>query len=270
MRTVLFNAMGAGIGDILCLLPIVENFVDRNYKTTILVSNKILKQCKNLFKSEYFNYGNCFEFIGFEDFVKEDYTYVFDLSKVPRLKEINKDSNLNRTDIYADLCGIVLNRKHKLVTVNNNLPKEKSVFISQGSTDPKRKLSNTKVINLINTFKDSYTVYYHEINDLKTEENENVINTTDWSLKEMLEAIIVSEFVVTTDNLIMHLAGVFGIKTYALFTSYLEKDRSTYYKTVNSISRNINCLGCLHTVCEYKFKCLNLDTKKLVERIYTE
>ena len=233
----IINAEGAHIGDIVMLYPVLDHLED-----PIVIVDEYIINNKDLF-SNFKDYS----FIARNKAKKEDVD--IDLSTIAYYYD-RYFKGYHRTDVYASRAGIKL-RSNLPALKTTYLTDHKVLFIDQGSKDPKRRLSEHKLIELLQPLEEEYDIF---LNGWFDYENAKTTNISDWSNKDKLTALFSSSFFIGPDSGWMHLAGANKISGIGIMGSFSKEERLKYYKTLEAYSRTIPCLNCHFQECSNNLK----------------
>lgn len=248
-------ACGAHLGDIIMLMPCIQalgSFV------VVVVDDYVLEHLDflSIFPHEAI-------FISRDNFIINEYQTIYDLSTGAYAQEkYLKSVSAHRTDIYASIIGLKLKSYKPKTNFVSTARQELSLFIDQGSKDFKRRLPESKLIELIQHFKDTYTTIY--VNAWFTKQfqlPDNIIVISDYNDIDKMNCLLNSNKFIGPDSLFMHLAGSLEIEGIGILGPFDKKDRLKYYKTIKPYNRKIDCFKCRHDVCNNGFKCMqaNID-----------
>lgn len=214
-----------GLGDILMMRMIFEDFkkLDEN--------NQLYFACPSHLKDAVIDHPYLDGILDAETVEKEDY-YTYDVSHSCTRYEIAKgsESDKNRSDIWAESCGIVLENhnmhiklsneeielgKNKIKNFyNNNLP---NVIFCPVSAMASKNLQPNQIKDLIANVKNCNIIGLHK-EKIETLDEMKIPTIYNTSIREWMGIIYNADYVITVDTAAFHFAGGIGKKTLGIFT----------------------------------------------------
>lgn len=214
-----------GLGDILMMRMIFEDFkkLDEN--------NQLYFACPSYLKDAVVDHPYLDGILDAETVNKENY-YTYDVSHACTRYEISKgsESDKNRSDIWAESCGIVLKNhnmhiklsneeietgKNKIKKLyNNDLP---NVIFCPVSAMASKNLQPNQIKDLIANVKNYNIIGLHK-DKIETLEEMKIPTISNTSIREWMGIIYNADYVITVDTAAFHFAGGIGKKTLGIFT----------------------------------------------------
>lgn len=214
-----------GLGDILMMRMIFEDFkkLDEN--------NQLYFACPTYLKDAVIDHPYLDGILDAETVDKEDY-YTYDVSHSCTRYEIAKgsESDKNRSDIWAESCGIVLENhnmhiklsneeietgKNKIKKLyNNDLP---NVIFCPVSAMASKNLQPNQIRDLISNIKNCNIIGLHK-DKIETLDKMGIPTISNTNIREWMGIIHNADYVITVDTAAFHFAGGIGKKTLGIFT----------------------------------------------------
>lgn len=214
-----------GLGDILIMRMIFEDFkkIDQN--------NQLFFACPSYLKDAVIDHPYLDGILDAETVDKEEY-YTYDVSHSCTRYEIAKgsESDKNRSDIWAESCGVVLENhnmhiklskeeiefgKNKIKSLyNNNLP---NVVFCPVSAMVSKNLQPNQIEDLILNVKNCNIIGLHK-DKIETLNKLNIPTISNTSIREWMGIIYNADYVITVDTAAFHFAGGINKPTLGIFT----------------------------------------------------
>lgn len=226
-----------GLGDILMMRMMFEDFKKADPE------NKLYFACPSHLKDAVTDHPFLDGILDAES-VNQDEYYTYDVSHSCTRYEIAKGSksDKNRSDIWAESCGIELENhnmhisltdeeieygKNKIKSLyNNNLP---NVIFCPISAMASKNLQNDQIKDLIENLKNVNIIGLHKDN-INILENLGIKTISNTKIREWMSVIYNSDYMITVDTAAFHFAGGISKPTLGIFTWADGLIYSKYYK----------------------------------------
>ena len=262
------------IGDLLMSTPALKELSKR-----YLVDIVIPKQYSDVFYNL-----NFIQNIFFEEPDHKDYARVFDLSDYEFNYEQIYQPEIYKTkqELFAEALGVKINSSKPLI---NLTPEEirwiksylkgvskKILVLAPKSSNPTRDWPLEKWIELIGRIKRlNYQIVI--VDKSLRWEDPDIIFFNNRSLRQVFSLVYLSDFVVSNDSGLLHIAAAFDKPCLGIFGPTDPKMRAIYSKSY-AVQLNIPCAPCWYARCDH-LTCLNslsvdVVENKLLEMIQNE
>lgn len=278
-----------GIGDILMITPLLQA-IKETFPKCILTFSIDTKGAGDLYYSLIKNNPYIDEVVSAHLINKTDYHIFKDITSVCLSYENVQKIPLNRIDIFAQACGFKLKKPKVFYKVEDNekewahefliqhthdLYKNNPlyIFLHTASFDKKRSWPIHKYLELIKLMSVHNHNIVYVINDFQSlypywNNHKNVINVSQFKIREMAALLNECDFFVGPDSGPMHIAGALNKPGLTLFGSIPPEARINHYPQLHSITvKNLACLGCYYKGCPFQIKCM---TSLKAEDVYNK
>lgn len=255
--SVLVSRVTGGLGDILMLAPSLMELA-KTETTYLQVRDRDLKKIRWLFTGT--------DVVVVSDYLDTDTE--IDLNTGFAYYEQHVPAPRNRIDLFAKKLGVaVTNACLPVLKTVEACKKDGPMVVIDSSAAERKRIwppdSQQKLKSMLEPFVKVKVLDYNML----WPSGPDVLTHT--SLKEAVSILKAADVFVCSDSGLMHVAGMLGVQTVALFGSTVMESRLGHYPNHWGISANV-CTPCWYKECDQNYICMNAIGADMVFNLIKE